>query len=289
MTNLKKTIFRICLISYMLLMANHNNKFFVSIIGGLTAYANQLNIVSVTELDVTDGQIEGQFADFKINILHSWMEFLVIYREELPEDSPVIEKISFNYKPIDKVLKPIFLMNLYVFNNEVEDLYFNEMDLKVLLETEKNIFAVKISEDNNIEDEVDNVLYELLLKEIEKSLFYKNFIELKYITELVVRNTLTINECESPFRNVLNIDGVGFVPLRETCEKLKAKVMWIEEEKFVKVIYKKNEFIFNPEDNHKKFNSIIYKDIVYVDSAFFDNILGCSTEVDDEFNIKINN
>jgi len=256
-----------------------------------SVFASEFNISSVTEIDLSNGEITGENVEFKLILPNKWTDFIISYREELNGNPKLLEKINFNYRPVDKISKPIALMDFYIFNkNVLDDNYFDyNENLEVVLETNDHIFATALTNSINIENENDNELYGNLVDDFKKSSFYNEFIKLPQGTESLDRMTLTIDDEKLLGRNILKLDDGVFIPLRKSCEYLGFKVLWSAIGNRINITNDDINFSFRVSDdaNSVGFTSINHKGTTYVDTLFFSNILNYEVDTDEKYNITI--
>ena len=277
---MKKTIFKNTIISLLLILSIPSTHFNV--------YANGLTINSVTELDLGNGEIIGENVDFRLNLPTSWLEFLIVYREDIYESSKVLEKISLKYKPLQQILKPVLLMNIYVIDKTLasNDSYLsNKKNLEIVVETTNHIFAVESPSISNIPNARDKELYNALLNYLK----YRNFIELPENAKILSRNTLSVDGVQVFEKSILVIEDTFFIPLRQTCEYLGFDVLWIADLGAINIVGDDIDFTFRLTDSISSvgFESINRDSTAYVDTLFFSNILDYTVHIDENHNVYL--
>lgn len=250
------------------------------------AYATS-TISSVIRLDISDGSIKGEDADYTFVLPKSWQNSSVTVNRERPgQQSQFLDKLIFLYMPLDKISKPMVFATLYVYENRSG---VKLEGSRKLLETDKYIFMFDSTSKNNFTDVADKSLFGQYIEGAGNDYIMASQIEVPKSQRRLNYNTVTVNGRLLRGSAIQNINGTVYIPVREACNALGYSVDWNAADSTV-VIYQGSEryTISTPgSSTRQNYATIIVDSKAYVTSVFFMRALNANIEVDGYNNVVI--
>ncbi|MDR1066081.1 MAG: copper amine oxidase N-terminal domain-containing protein [Clostridiales bacterium] len=245
-------------------------------------------ISSVQRLNLERGEINGEKVDYTLNLPLEWSGgYLIAERESVKSGGAIIEKVIFSYAPQNNKIKPVFLMNFFVYDRR----YYKEKEReeKPLIETDEYVYAKTSSGVNPFTNETDKALFDRFMRDAANDSFVTRFINLPSDQKIIYNNTVTICGEKIIGKSEVIEKNVVYIPLRETLEAVGYKIGWLEKERATTI--SKGDFyhlaLLNARQPSKGYKTVIINDRMYVTSMFFMQVLNADIEIDDNYNVFI--
>lgn len=238
----------------------------------------------IEEIDIEDAVIDGNNAEYLINLPSEWISDLVVYREKITNSSILLEKLDFYLKSANKNSKDIYIMSLFIYDKihwesthnyikviESDD-YVVTMFLanmpSSLINTDKILFNYYAEEFTNIRKLVENIEFAKDENAIKSLRIFVNGI--------LLDETVFIRDDYRPY-----------LPIRDICEHLGYEVKWSSDPQQVNVVKDKQAYNIHVDDSNSSYGATIINNKTYISDLFFIHTLKASVEVDSFGNIYI--
>lgn len=275
---------------------NHLKKYIWLLLGVILALCPasvfaMSTISSVIRLDISEGAIKGENADYTFVLPTSWKNGSVVVNREKPSSNGLfLDKLIFLYIPRDKITKPVTFATLYVCDNK-PDLTIGGS--RRILETDRYTFMFDSTAKNNfIDGGIDYPLFNHYISSASNDPMMASQIEAAQ--RKTVANTVTVNGRLLKSQSVQSYAGAGtstaYIPVREACSALGYYVDWSDHDFTVTIWNADEKYILSTSRSSlpQNYSTLIIGDKAYVSSVFFMRELNANIEVDSLNNVVIN-
>jgi len=192
-------------------------------------YFTNLTVDSRTMLDLSSGRVSGAdaqyFFDFS-SLPVSWAAGVVVERDIIGGNSPVVERLRFYVRSIVRPqrdqLEPLFAIYVIcrsALNCESEIPF----GIELVNRSRDFVFAVRYGT-NGFTNTIDETYYNLKLAPMSTAIRMRQFISLPPSQMIEHQNTAFIYGM--PMNSQIYRDGIAFIQLREAVEMMGFRVYW---------------------------------------------------------------
>jgi len=261
--------------------------FFFSLCACLCAFAVAVranNIQNLPEsyivgLDLTNGAISGERAEYTLIVPDDWLPHIIIEREELSPGTRILEMLNLYWQPQN--FQPIFLASIYIYETQ------NSMDIssyRRILETDEYDIRIYISAtDYDMLSSDEQVLHARFIEQLGDANFILELFGFPEGRGPVIRERLFINgrDVDAP---VVHSGGAVFAPLRAVCEALGYAVIWYGIDQTIYI--ERNDFSYTLQTSEAaNYGAVSIDNNYYVPVVFFMQVLQMSFDMDRRGNI----
>jgi hypothetical protein len=244
-------------------------------------------ISSVSRLDLSSGRIMGEHAGYYLEVPTMWSGYMIADRERVANGMNPLEKITFYYKPVNNTVKPLPIVSFNIYSKYHYNL---EPGYRKLFESEKYIFTAWGAGKTELTNPTDAAIYSVLIKGVADDQNLAGLFRLEGDGRKLYNNTIWVNGRQLNTKAI--VDGnVTYLPIRDVCETLGYKVGWVSESNAVTLARADNFYevlLYNNIDANNGYHIRVENDKSFISSLYFLSDLNLDVEIDERFNVLIN-